>query len=71
MADKGYDPGVHIDPADFYKDIKQGQKAEGEVNKDKQENKNLSKEAESHLEKSKNNVAKNVNLSANENKNVQ
>lgn len=74
MADKGDHPGVHIDPADFYKDTKQGAvnkniKKEGEWNKDKQEDKNLNKDAGLNMEKSKNNVGK--NFSTNEKKNVQ
>jgi hypothetical protein len=38
MADKGDHPGVHIDPTDFYKDVRQ--EASSTSNKDKQKETN-------------------------------
>ncbi len=46
MADKGDHPGVHIDPTDFYKDLKQEDKNVKDTEKGlNRENKNVNPES--------------------------
>ena len=51
MADKGDHPGIHIDPTDFYKDVRKE-----DMNKGTEKDKNLQKEMDKNMDKDKTNM---------------